>query len=92
MSGSSLIESKLNLLAQDINAVSYLTAFINANSQLEIETTNDDLTIGGTARASMGLLTTYDATTDPTGASVVAQINARGITGISATKWVRILK
>ena len=85
-SGSSLIESKLNLLAQDINAVSYLTAFINANSQLEIETTNDDLTIGGTARASMGLLTTYDATTDPTAASIVAQINARGITGISATK------
>ena len=43
-------------------------------AKLEIETTNDDLTIGGTARASMGLLTTYDATTDPTGASVVAQI------------------
>ena len=83
-SGSLPIESKLNLLAQDINAVSYLTAFINAN-KLEIETTNDDLTIGGTARASMGLLTTYDATTDPA-ASVVAQINARGITGISATK------
>ena len=33
----------------------------------------------------MGLLTTYDATTDPT-ASIAAQINARGITGISASK------
>jgi hypothetical protein len=85
-SGSSLIESKLNLLAQDINAVSYLTAFINANSQLEIETTNDDLIISGTARAAMGLLTTYDATTDPTAASIVAQINARGISGITATR------
>ena len=92
-SGSSLIESKLNLLAQDINAVSYLTAFINANNQLEIETTNDDLTIGGTARASMGLLTTYDATTDPTAASIVAQINTHVVyQEYQQQRLVRILK
>ena len=85
-SGSSLIESKLNLLAHDIDAISYLTAFINSNSQLEIETAKDDLTIGGTVRAVMGLLTTYDATTDPTAGSIVAQINARGIVGVTALK------
>ena len=54
--------------------------------KLEIETTNDDLTIGGTARASMGLLTTYDATTDPTSQSIVNQINASNISGITATR------
>lgn len=85
-SGSSLNESKLNLLAQDINSVSYLTAFINSNDQLEIETANDDLQISGTARQPFGLLGTYDATSDPTATSIVAQINALGITGISAVK------
>ena len=85
-SGSSLNESKLNLLAQDINAISYLTAFINSNDQLEIETANDDLQISGTARQPFGLIGNYDATSDPTATSVVAQINALGITGISAVK------
>tara|TARA_B100001057_G_scaffold91069_1_gene87382 strand:+ start:16921 stop:25755 length:8835 start_codon:yes stop_codon:yes gene_type:complete len=85
-SGSSLSESKLNLLAIDINAISYLTAFINANNQLEIETANDDLQISGTLRSPMGFLGTYDATDDPTAISIVNQINANNISGISATR------
>ena len=85
-SGSSISDSKLNLLATDVNAISYLTAFINANNQLEIETANDDLQISGTLRSSMGFLGTYDATTDPTATSIVAQINAIGISGITATR------
>jgi hypothetical protein len=85
-SGSSISDSKLNLLATDVNAISYLTAFINANNQLEIETANDDLQISGTLSSSMGFLGTYDATTDPTATSIVAQINAIGISGITATR------
>ena len=83
---SQISESKLNLLANDINSISYLTAFINANDQLEIETSNDDLQISGTLRSPLGLLGTYDATTDPTSQSIVNQINASNISGITATR------
>ena len=87
LSTSSLIsESKLNLMANDINAISYLTAFINSNDQLQIETSNDDLQISGTLRSPLGLLGTYDATDDPTSQSIVNQINASNISGISATR------
>ena len=65
-SGSTLIESKLFLLSQDVNNISYLSSFINSNGQMEIRTTNDDLQIGGTARLILGLDTSFDATSDPT--------------------------
>ena len=81
---SQISESKLNLLANDINSISYLTAFINANDQLEIETSNDDLQIK--LRSPLGFIGTYDATTDPTSQSIVNQINASNIRSITATR------
>ena len=85
-SGSTLIESKLFLLSQDVNSISYLSSFINSNGQMEIRTTNDDLQIGGSARLILGLDSSFDATSDPTAESITNQINALNITGVNAVK------
>lgn len=83
--GSSYSSSKLERLAEDIDALSFVSADINSNQQLRITTLNDDLTLGGSAFTDMGFPgNTFDATTDPTPTSVADQINAMSIPNISA--------
>lgn len=82
---NSINESKLNNIAQEINQLSYITAFIS-NNVLVIETNQSELTISGDSFNDLGFPTnTYQSTTDPTVNSIVQQLVALNIQDVSAS-------
>jgi hypothetical protein len=85
MSTSNAIDaSKLNNLAQDIDALSYMSATMSGD-RLVISTTEPTLTLSGSAFNEIGFPSnTYNATSSPTSSSIVTQIQALNIPGVSA--------
>ncbi|MDC1446344.1 hypothetical protein N8344_00065 [bacterium] len=85
MSTSNAIDaSKLNTLAQDINALSYMSATMSGD-RLVISTTEPTLTLSGSAFNEIGFPSnTYNATSSPTSSSIVTQIQALNIPGVTA--------
>ena len=85
MGSNSISESKLANLAADLNALTYLDAYISGDI-LVIETDNDEMTLSGTAFNDMGFPTnTYESNSEPTATSIVQQINVLNIPNVSAT-------
>jgi hypothetical protein len=86
MSSSNAIDaSKLSILAQDIDALSYMSAFISGDNRLYISTAEPTLTLSGSAFSEIGFPSNaYSATSPPTAGSIVAQINALNIPNITA--------
>ena len=85
MSTSSVIDvSKLSILAQEIEALSYMYATMTGG-RLYISTVEPTLTLSGSAFNEIGFPSnTYSATSPPTAWSIVTQINAWNIPGVSA--------
>ena len=85
MSTSNAIDaSKLNTLAQGIDALSYMSATMSGD-RLVISTSEPTLTLSGSAFNEIGFPSnTYNATSSPTSSSIVGQILALNIPGVTA--------
>jgi len=82
---TSLQRSKLEDLAEQINNISYMTAFIDSSNKLVFTTSNDELTLSGQLANTIGVgEQTFQSTTNPTSASIASQINSSGIPSVSA--------
>ena len=84
-STGSVKEYKLDNLATELNALSNITAIVSG-SNLVISSSSTQMIISGTALVELGITAgTYLANSDPTINSVVDQINALNILGITAS-------
>jgi hypothetical protein len=82
---TSLQRSKLADIAEQINNISYMTAIIDSSNKLVFTTNNDELTLSGQLAVTLGIgEQTFESTTNPTSASIAAQINNSGIPSVSA--------
>ena len=89
---SSIIESKLANLADDLNSLTYLDSYISGDI-LIIETDEDELTLSGSAFNDLGFPSnTFETNSNPTASSVAQQINSLNIPNISASVVVGRLK
>ena len=78
-------ESKLDNLATELDTITDITCSING-SNMVITSSGTSMIISGTALSELGITSgTYNANSDPTATSVVSQINALSILGITAT-------
>jgi len=77
-------ESKLQNLATEINTISNITCSVATN--MTIASSGSSMVISGTALPELGITPgTYNANDDPTQTSVVNQINALNILGVTAS-------
>jgi hypothetical protein len=75
--------SNLLKLATELNTIPDITCSVNNN--MTITSSGTSMTISGTALTELGITAdTYTATSDPTVNSVVSQINAMSILGVTA--------
>ena len=89
---SSVSQNKLSNIADDLNALAYLTSYISGDI-LVIETSNDTMTLSGTAFVELGFpRSSYITNSDPTATSISQQINALNIPNVSASVSVGKLK
>jgi hypothetical protein len=89
---TSVIESKLANLADDLNSLTYLDSYISGDI-LIIETDEDELTLSGSAFNDLGFPSnTFETNSNPTASSVAQQINSLNIPNISASVSVGRLK
>ena len=96
MTGGSLIDlglsttnaytdSKLDNLATDLTTITDITATVGADNRMTIASSGSQMVISGTALAELGITAgTYETNSPPTLDSVTAQINAIGVSGVSA--------
>ena len=84
-STGSVKEYKLDNLATELNTLSNITAIVSG-SNLVISSSSTQMIISGTALVELGITAgTYLANSDPTINSVVDQINALNILGVTAS-------
>ena len=89
---SSIIESKLANIADDLNSLTYLDSYISGDV-LIIETNEDELTLSGSAFNDLGFPSnTYETNSNPTASSIAQQINSLNIPNITASVVVGKLK
>lgn len=86
-----------NIVAEMQSLPSEITTELTVLNYIRIMSTNDTMTVGGTAANDLGISSgTYEKTSGPTLSSVVAQINAATIEDISAevvgAEFIRITK
>jgi hypothetical protein len=78
-------DSKLDNLANDIATITDITCTITANNNMIIESSASSMIISGTALTELGITAgTYNANDEPTINSVVSQVNALNILGVTA--------
>lgn len=87
ISTTSLFEhSKYDDLANAVNSLINFSSYVDGNGYFVMTTPLSEITISGTAGSYMGIAnTTYTAVTQPTISSLVDQINAASIDGVTAT-------
>lgn len=85
MSSNSIVESKMENLAEELDTLSYITSYVSGDN-LIIETPNNTLTLSGTALSDLAFpTTTYSATSNPTANSIASQIMSLGVSGVTAS-------
>lgn len=86
LSTTSIYEnSKFRMVANVVDAVTNFQSYVDGNGKLVITTTEDSISVSGSALQYMGIDGgTYTSISDPTPSSVVNQINALSIDGVSA--------
>lgn len=90
---NSYTDSKLDNLATDLTAISDITATIDSNNRMTIVSSGSSMVISGTALGELGITAgTYETNQNPTIDSVVTQINARSISGVTASVLTGTLK
>jgi len=78
-------DSKLDNLATELNTITNITCTVGTNNLMTITSSGTSMVISGTALSELGITAgTYLTNADPTSTSVVEQINALSITGVSA--------
>jgi hypothetical protein len=83
---SSYKQSKFKNIATELSTISGITSTVSAGGLLTIASTNNTMTLAGTALSVLGMTAgNYSATSNPTAQSVVNQINALGIVDASAS-------
>ena len=97
MTGGSLIDlglsttnaytdSKLDNLATDLTTITNITATVSANNRMTVVSSGTQMIISGTALTELGITAgTYLTSSAPTADSIVAQINALSVSGVTAT-------
>jgi hypothetical protein len=81
--GTLYYDSKLDNLATELDTLTNITCTVGTN--IVIASSATSMVISGTALSELGITAgTYQSNSNPTATSVVAQINALGITGVSA--------
>ena len=77
---------KLDNLATELNTITNITCNVGADNRMTITSAGTSMIISGTALTELGITAgTYTANDNPTSASVVSQINAMNIQGVTAT-------
>lgn len=83
---SSFKQSKFENIATELSTIAGITSTVSVGGLLTIASSNNSMVLSGTALSALGMTAgTYNATSDPTAQSVVNQINALSITGVSAS-------
>ena len=83
---SSFRKTAFEDVVDQLNAISFIDAFVNSDKKLQIETENNIITLSGTALVRIGIAEkTYESTNAPTRNSVVEQINSLGILNLTAS-------
>ena len=83
---SSYKASKFENIATELSTIAGITATVSVGGLLTIASANNTMVLGGTSLSALGMTSgTYNATSEPTAQSVVNQINALSITGVSAS-------
>ena len=84
-STNSYTNSKLDQLRDELDTITNITATIDANNRMTIASSGSQMIISGTALSELGITAgTYLSNSNPTQASVVQQINALSILGVTA--------
>jgi hypothetical protein len=77
---------KLDNLATELDTITNITCNVGADNRMTITSAGTSMIISGTALTELGITTgTYTANNNPTSASVVSQIDAMNILGVTAT-------
>jgi hypothetical protein len=85
-SGTTYSESKLENLAVELDTITNITATVNIDNKLVIESSAASMVISGTALLQIGLNAgTYERNQAPTQASIVDQITALVTPGVNAS-------
>jgi len=86
-------EYKLDNLASELDTISGITATMDIDGHMTIESSGAQMIISGTALTELGITAgTYDANDAPTPTSVVSQINALSVLGVTATVVSGLIK
>jgi len=82
---NSYTDSKLDNLATDLTTITDITATVDTNNRMTIASSGSQMIISGTALSELGITAgTYLSNSNPTQTSVVQQINAMAILGVTA--------
>jgi hypothetical protein len=78
-------DSKLDNLASDINTITNITCTVSSTNNMTVSSSGTQMIISGTALLELGITAgTYLTNSNPTINSVVDQINALSLTGVTA--------